>query len=97
MFLSHLQLLLLCLLFALHLLSLLHLLTLLHHILFYTFIPIFRRLRKIAKEKGYFFVMSVHPTVHLSERNNSGSHWWNLNEIDIEGFFENLSRKFKFH
>ena len=53
-------------------------------------VAIFRRARKIAKNYYWLYV-------RLSVQNNSAPTERILIKFDIWNFFENLSRKFKFH
>jgi hypothetical protein len=55
-----------------------------------TFLGAFAKLRKSAIS----IVMSVSPSVRMEQL---GSDWRNFSGILYLGFFENLSRKFKFH
>jgi hypothetical protein len=58
-----------------------------------TFLGVFAKFRKATSS----FVVSVHPSVRPSVRNNSAPTWRIFMKFDIWGFFENPSRKFKFH
>ena len=74
-----------------------------HHYLQYSkkqastffFVALLRCIRKTAKHD--YWLHHIYLRVHLSAWNNSAPTWQIFIKFEIWAFFENLSRKFKFH